>query len=93
MTNGNAFKCPRCGTSQTAPHSRYCEACRYDFQLTTGSASTDEATQIDPTACDAWIPPPARPRGPAAGRGEDSEDWEVAILVDPSLWSFALSQG
>ena len=78
--------CPSCGTPRSDPSARFCEVCRYDYQAHAPGPppAVVEAAPVAPEASDAdKLPPPAPP--PTAPASVSRADWEVSIVVDPSL--------
>lgn len=75
--------CPSCGTPRAGPNARFCEVCRYDYEarapgsppLGGAGAGPDSSglTGAAPQAATTAVDPVAR------------AEWEVTILVDPSL--------
>src|SRR5215472_9691058 len=81
--------CPSCGTPRADASARFCEVCRYDYQTQSpgpppvveeAAPPAPAAAPAPPASPDAPPPAPAAPRGPT-GRA----DWEVTIVLDPSL--------
>jgi FHA domain len=63
--------CPSCGTPRSDRDARFCEVCRYDYQ----------AHAPGPPPVVVTSGPPPDPAAAAAGHA----DWEVTIVLDPSL--------
>jgi hypothetical protein len=78
--------CPSCGTVRGDPDARFCEVCRYDFA---SRAPGPPPTTADPPRPAPPSPPPPSPgpasTGPAPAAPAGRAEWEVAIVVDPSL--------
>jgi len=77
---GEICPTPGCATPRDG-RSRYCENCRYDFDLARPYAG-DGAVTLAPAAPPS--PPPVSVAAPAAPL--DTRRWEVVISVDPADW-------
>ncbi len=78
--------CPSCGTPRADPTARFCEVCRYDYQTRAPGPPpvVVEAAAAAPEASDPGKPTvPAPP--PTAPASVSRAEWEVTIVVDPSL--------
>jgi hypothetical protein len=76
---GEICPTPGCGTPRDG-RSRYCENCRYDFDLGKAYAG-DGAMTLAPVE-----PPPAASPPPSPVAALDTRRWEVVISVDPADW-------
>ena len=82
---GEICPTPGCDTPRDG-RSRYCENCRYDFDL--GKAYVgDGAVILTPVAPPpAASPPPVSVAPPSPVAALDTRRWEVVISVDPADW-------
>ncbi len=82
--------CPACGTARSDPTARFCEVCRYDFQSREPGPPPVAAALGDPPTRAAAVPTPPAPAPPASRPADPTgpsgrAEWEVVIVVDPSL--------
>jgi len=81
---GEICPTPGCGTPRDG-HSRYCENCRYDFDL--GTAYTgDGAVTLAPVDVPPAQPDPAPAASAPTVAPLDTRRWEVVISVDAAEW-------
>lgn len=76
-------RCPSCGVARQSG-ARFCETCRYDFNLQSVATSTTTPSSIL-EKLDTGISPEPAPSGGAAPVSARARYWEALVAVDPAL--------
>jgi hypothetical protein len=92
---GGVELCPDCGEPRPGPHARYCDNCRYDFQMHKSFAVAPAAAPPAPAPfpvaplqviTDTTVPASsATAVPPAAFNAGTFRSWEIVAVVDASL--------
>src|SRR5579883_638362 len=80
-----ASACPVCSEPVTDPSARFCEVCRYDFQLRQPGPPPVAASATRAPATPSVVAAAPAPPGVARAPVSPAVRWELVLSVDPSL--------